>query len=79
MKPGDIVVIFGNPIKLEHPIGQARLISLLSSNPKNLEYWEVEYLDSPDHKYQALIKKTDNGTDKSNARSNGANDGTSKE
>jgi hypothetical protein len=63
MKAGDIVMIFGNPIKLEHPIGQARLVSLLSSHPTNLEYWEVEYLDSPEHRYQALIKK-DNGKNK---------------
>jgi len=61
-KPGDIVMVFGNPIKLENPIGQAKLVLLLSTHPTNLEYWEVEYLDSPDYRYQALIKKdNDNG------------------
>ena len=63
MKAGDIVMVFGNPIKLECPVGQAKLISLLSAHPKNLEYWEVEFLDHPEHKYQALIKK-DNGKSK---------------
>ena len=61
MKTGDIVMIFGNPIKLEHPIGQARLIKSISGHPiKLLEYWDVEYLDNPDHHYQALIR-VDNG------------------
>jgi hypothetical protein len=57
MKPGDIVTVFGNPIKLENPIGQARLIKSISEHPvKLLEYWEVEYLDNPDYHYQALIR-----------------------
>jgi len=63
MKTGDIVMIFGNPIKLEYPIGKAKLISLLSSHPENLEFWEIEYLNDPNHHYQALIKK-DNGKNK---------------
>ena len=56
MKPGDIVMIFGNPIRLEHPNGQARLIQKLTDNGK-LEQWQVEYLDDEGHFYNALIKK----------------------
>lgn len=59
MKPGDIVQTFGNPLKLEHPIGQARLIKLVSVHDE-LERWEVEYLDHEGHIYDTFIKK--NGT-----------------
>ena len=55
-KPGDIVMIFGNPAKLEHPVGQAKLIEK-KSDSKSLENWIVEYLDDPEHTYTCLIKK----------------------
>jgi len=58
MKPGDIVTIFGNPIKLEHPVGEAKLIKPISRENK-LEQWEVEYLNDEGHTYMVLIKKDD--------------------
>jgi hypothetical protein len=60
MKKGDIVMVFGNPIKLQQPIGQARLIKKLPSTNLNsvLEQWQIEYLDDEGHVYEALIKKT---------------------
>jgi hypothetical protein len=57
MKPGDTVMIFGNPVKNEYPIGQAKLIEKASDIREVLEEWWVEYLDQPDHKYVALVKK----------------------
>jgi hypothetical protein len=59
MKEGDIIMIFGNPIKMEYPIGQAKLIEKVSDINEKIEDWWVEYLDQPDHKYIALIKKPD--------------------
>jgi hypothetical protein len=56
-KPGDIQMIFGNPAKCTHPIDQAKLIKKISET-ENLEQWEVEYLNDPEHHYNALIKKT---------------------
>ena len=61
-KPGDIIMAFGNPITLEVPIGQVRLIKKLTETEK-LEQWSVEYLDDEGHFYNTLIKKT-NGEDK---------------
>lgn len=61
--PGDIVMIFGSPVKREHPIDQARLIRKLSENGK-LEQWSIEYLNDEGHFYEALIKKEDNGENK---------------
>jgi hypothetical protein len=59
MKSGDIVTIFGNPIKLEYPVGQARLVKKSSDCNKSqiVEQWEVEYMDDEGHTYPALIKK----------------------
>ena len=62
-KPNDIVQTFGNPIKCVCPIGQAKLIEKLSDHTPLLENWKVEYLDTPDHFYTCLIKKT-NGESK---------------
>lgn len=56
-KAGDIETIFGNPIKCEYPIGQAKLIEEATDVQDKLEEWWVEYLDQPDHQYVALIKK----------------------
>jgi hypothetical protein len=63
MKEGDIVMIFGNPAKCTHPIGQAKLIEKAGDINGRFEDWWVEYLDQPDHKYVALIRKT-NGENK---------------
>jgi hypothetical protein len=48
MKPGDIVMVFGNPVKLTNPIGQARLVKKLPNNATNpiiIEHWQIEFLD----------------------------------
>jgi hypothetical protein len=56
MNPGDIIQTFGNPVKLEYPIGQAKLIEKKKTFT-SFEWWVVEYLDEPDHQYTILIKK----------------------
>lgn len=62
MKPGDVVMIFGSPVKRKNPIDQARLIEK-KSEVGRLEEWWVEYLNDPDKQYIALICK-DDGEDK---------------
>jgi len=63
MKPGDIVQTFGNPLKCEFPIGQARLVKRIDEvDHPILENWQVEYLDDEGHYYNCLIKKP-NGKD----------------
>ena len=42
-KPGDICMVFGNPITLEHPARQARLVKKIANHSLNLENWQVEY------------------------------------
>ncbi len=61
MKPGDIIQAFGNPIKLEYPLGQVRLLKKISDHGI-LEEWQVEYLDQEETVYNILIKK--DGTNK---------------
>ena len=56
-KPGDVVMIFGSPVKLEHPIDQAKLLEKKRDSSPFLEEWWVEYLNEPDRRYIALIKK----------------------
>ena len=63
MKTGDIVMIYGNPIKLEYPIGEAKLISQIECHTPNLEYWNVSFLNEPELTRSVLIKKR-NGEDK---------------
>lgn len=58
-KAGDIINIFGNPIKLTSPIGQARLVSKISEH-ECLEHWNVEFLNDEGHTYPQFIRK-DNG------------------
>lgn len=60
-KPGDIEMIFGNPNKMDFPIGQAKLLEKVGDVNGKFEEWWVEYLDSPDHKYISLLKAPDNG------------------
>ena len=64
MIPGDIVQTFGNPVKCETPIGQARLIKKIGDVSKILENWQVEYLDDEGHYYNCLIKIPENGESK---------------
>lgn len=63
MKIGDIVMIFANPMENKYPQGQARLHYLVQDYGE-LEYWEVEYLDHPDHHYKTLIRKDKNEKNK---------------
>lgn len=59
MKKDDIMMVFGNPVKMKYPIGQAKLIKKISdcNESQVVEYWEVEYLNDEGHTYPALIKK----------------------
>jgi hypothetical protein len=57
MKKGDVVMIFGNPVKCLLPVGQAKLIKKISDHSNLLENWQVEYLDDEGHFYNVLIKK----------------------
>ena len=55
-KPNDIRMIFGSPVKCEHPIDQARLIEKISDEGI-LEQWLIEYLNDSARKYPVLILK----------------------
>jgi len=57
-KPGDFVMIYGNPVTGKYPIDRARLIEKISDQPL-LEQWLIEYLNDGSRKYIALIKKQD--------------------
>jgi hypothetical protein len=59
MKKGDICTIFGSPIKMEYPIGKAKLIEKVSDVSDKIEEWYIEYLNQPGTQYVALIKKID--------------------
>jgi hypothetical protein len=63
MKPGDNVIIFANPVKCTAPVGRAELRKFILERG-DLELWMVEYEDQPEHLYEALIKKSENGTGK---------------
>jgi len=60
-KPDDIVMVFGNPVKCETPVGQCRLIKKRRDIRTILEEWNVEFLDNEGHFYDALIKKNCDG------------------
>lgn len=62
-KSGDVVMIFGNPVKLESPIDEAKLIEKKSDLPGNLEEWWIEYPNDPGRQYVALIKKQEDKED----------------
>jgi hypothetical protein len=59
MKPNDICMIFGNPVKRQYPIDQARLIEKVSDKELGMEQWLVEYLNDSARKYVVLIKPED--------------------
>lgn len=61
MEIGDVKMIFGSPIRMEHPIGEAKLRKKVMDLPNDCEEWWIEYLNNPGREYIALIKKTDNG------------------
>ena len=55
-EPGDVVMIFGQPMKLTHPIGQARLIEKIFETD-TIEHWRIQYLDDENNTYDQFIKK----------------------
>jgi hypothetical protein len=63
-KPGDIEMIFGNPVKCTTPVGLARLNQHIRDVSDHVEQWLVEYLDQEGHFYEALLKKKVNGESK---------------
>ena len=60
MKTGDKVQIYGQPMKKELPIGEAKLIEKIGETDK-LEEWLIEYTDQPKQKHIQFIKKESNG------------------
>ena len=60
MTTGDIVTVYGNPIKKEHPIGEAKLISKLSMRNKKLEYWQVAFVNDTDVTFDVFINTEKN-------------------
>lgn len=63
-KPGDIEMIFGNPIKSKDKCGLARLDTYIGNTSENIEQWLVEYLNQEGHYYEAFLKKKNNGESK---------------
>ena len=58
MKKDDIMMIFGQPLKLTHPRGQAKLVEKISETGI-LEHWYVEFLNDEGHTYPQFIRKPD--------------------
>jgi hypothetical protein len=63
MKQGDIVTIFGNPLGLKNPMGQAKLVNPIQKFT-SIEIWEVEFTNYEGMLFKKLIrnlnyKKTD--------------------
>lgn len=57
MKKGDLVTIYGNPIKEKYPEScKAKLIKLIADYGI-LQQWTVAYEDDPNMQYDVLIKK----------------------
>jgi hypothetical protein len=58
MKRNDIVTIFGDPLGLKNPVGQARLVDpILKSS--SFEVWSVEFLDQEGLLFTKLIRNLD--------------------
>jgi hypothetical protein len=55
MTIGDIVTVYGNPVKKESPIGEAKLISKLSVRSKKLEYWQVAFVNDENVTFDVFI------------------------
>ena len=64
-KPGNVLMIFEDPMQLKGPKGQARLHQFVRDNGPMLEEWLVEYLDQEEQLYTAQIRKEEvDGKDK---------------
>ena len=44
LKKGDLVLIYGDPLKKAKPEGEARLVSFLSAHKINQSFWLVRFL-----------------------------------
>jgi hypothetical protein len=56
-KPGDVLMIFEDPMQLKGPKGQARLLRFIKEASPICEEWIVEYLDDEEQQYTALVRK----------------------
>jgi hypothetical protein len=54
-KVGDVIMIYGSPVKKDYPIGEARLLKKLTPRSDSLEYWSVEYINEPGVSYNQFI------------------------
>lgn len=57
MVKGDVVMVFGDPIKQRFPIGKAKLLTRMKCSNLKLEYWNVSFLDEPEIIRNVLISK----------------------
>jgi hypothetical protein len=64
MNKDDVVMIYGNPIKKESPIGEAKLISKLSVRSKKLEYWQVAFVNDENVTFNVFINTEKDGKNK---------------
>jgi hypothetical protein len=55
MEPGETKTIYGNPVKEEHPIGQAKLVKK-KDNFNKVEIWSVVFTGESFER-EVLIKK----------------------
>jgi hypothetical protein len=62
MKQGDIVTIFGNPLGLKNPVGQARLVNPIQKFT-SIELWEVEFTDQEGMLFKKLIRNLNTKTE----------------
>ena len=70
MTAGDIVMVYGNPVKKEAPIGEAKLISKLAARNKKLEYWQVAFVNDENVTFNVFINTEQNGENQSLLKKN---------
>jgi hypothetical protein len=59
MKPGDVILIYFDPISCTVEAGQAILIEKIKDFPGSIEQWWVYYVNRPVTKEKILIKNQD--------------------
>ena len=55
MKSGDYVTIFGSPIALNNPVGQAKLVNCIQKF-STCEIWEVEFTEQEGMLFKKVIR-----------------------
>jgi hypothetical protein len=55
MKQNDIVTIFGDPLGLKNPVGQAKLVNPIQKFT-SIEIWEVEFPENEGMLFKKLIR-----------------------